>query len=351
MRHYCTYFDRGFLIQGLALWRSLTRCDPEAVLWVLALDGPTERILRALARPQVRVVPLAELEAADPALAGVKAGRAWPEYIFTLSPCLPRHLLRVHPEIDRLTYLDADLMFFASSAPIFDEMGGGSVLFTAHRFPDFLRAHYERHGIYNVGVLSWRRDASGLACLDWWRERCLEWCHDRLEPGRYADQKYLDEWPRRFAGVVECRHPGVNLAPWNWMHRRVQVAGGVVRVDDQPLVVFHFARFRPLAGTWWWQSGQLDYGVMPASLRNAIYGPYWRALRAAGDEIRRVAPGWRPATPVIRLDRTFWRTLPLRMVFGTDWLRVGGRFVSGRLGLGRYSGRVLARLRTICLRT
>lgn len=351
MPHYCTYFDAGFLAPGLTLADSLARHDPDAVLWVLALDGTVENVLRRLARPHVRVVPLAELEAADPALAAVKATRSWLEYVFTLSPCLPRHLLRAQPDIDRLTYLDADLMFFDHPAPIFDELGGGSVLFTAHRFPDYLRAHYERHGVYNVGVLAWRRDSNGLACLDWWRERCLEWCHDRLEPDRYADQKYLDEWPRRFNGVVECRHPGVNLAPWNWMNHRLQAAGGAVRVDDQPLVVFHFARFRPLAGTWWWQSGQLDYGVMPASVRNAIYGPYWHALRAAMDEVQRVAPAWRPERRATRLNRTFWRALPLRLLFGTDWLRVGDRFISGRLGLGRYSGRCLARLRTICLRT
>jgi len=350
MPHYCTYFDAAFLAPGLALADSLVRHDPDAVFWVLALDAMTEKVLHALNRPGVRVVPLTELEGADPALAAARTNRTWTEYVFTLSPCLPRHLLRTQREIERLTYLDADLFFFAGPGPIFEALGAGSVLFTAHRFPDFLRAHYEQHGIYNVGVLAWRRDANGLACLDWWRERCLEWCHDRLEAGRYADQKYLEEWPRRFAGVVECRHPGVNLAPWNWMNHRCEVAGDGVRVDGQPLVLYHFARFRPLARTWWWQSGQLDYGVMPAAMRNAIHGPYWGALRAAGEEIRRVASDWRPVRRAARLDRAFWRTLPLRLVFGTDWLRVGNRFVSGRLGLGRYSGRCLARLRTMALR-
>ena len=38
MNHYCTYFDRGFLAQGLALWRSLGKHDLDSVLWVLALD-------------------------------------------------------------------------------------------------------------------------------------------------------------------------------------------------------------------------------------------------------------------------------------------------------------------------
>jgi hypothetical protein len=344
MNHTCTYFDRGFLAQGVALARSLAAHDPAAVLWVLALDDETARALRGLKLPPLRIVSLAELEAADPALAAVKPTRSRVEYYFTLSACWPRYLLQHKPEIDRLVYLDADLYFFSSPQPIWDELDKGSVLLCAHRFPEFLK-HYERHGRYNVGVLGWRRDQNGLACLEWWRERCLEWCFDRLEADRYADQKYLEVWPQRFGGVVECCHPGVNLAPWNWMNHRYDYSSAVVRVDTQPLVVFHFARFRAICGNWWWQSGQLDYGVMPVALRNALYGVYWRALQAAAVEI-----GMTPAISVARLGRSFWRTLPMRIVFGSDWLRVGDWFVSGRLGLGRYSGRCLAGLRTIFLR-
>lgn len=346
MNHYCTYFDRGFLVPGVALGRSLLAHDPEARLWVLALDAETAQVLHALNQPAWRVVPLAELEAADAALVAARSNRSRVEYYFTLSPCWPRHLLRTRPEIDRLVYVDADLLFFSSPQPVWDELDHGSVLLCAHHFPDFLH-HYERHGHYNVGVLGWRRDADGLACLDWWRERCLEWCHDRLEPGRYADQKYLEEWPRRFGGVVECCHPGVNLAPWNWMNRRYEFAAGKILVDGQALVVFHFARFRAICGDRWWQSGQLDYGVMPWRLRQALYGAYWHALQSAISAIRRDAPDWQPGRRPARLSREFWRTLPLRLLFGTDWLRTGDTFISGRLGLGRYSGRCLALLRRI----
>ncbi len=344
MNHYCTYFDHGFLPQGVALARSLAAHDPAAVLWVLALDDETAHALRELKLSTLRIVPLAELEAAIPALAAVKPTRTRVEYYFTLSPCWPQHLLQTRPEIDRLVYLDADLFFFSSPQPIWDELDQGSVLLCAHRFPDHLK-HYEQHGRYNVGVLGWRRDRDGLACLDWWRERCLEWCFDRLEPDRYADQKYLEAWAQRFGGVVECLHPGVNLAPWNWMNHRFDYPSGAVWVDGQPLVVFHFARFRAILGDWWWQSGQLDYGVMPVALRNALYGAYWRALRAAATDLRLGAPG-----RGVRFDRAFWRALPMRLVFGSDWLRVGDRFVSGRFGLGRYSGRWLATLRRIFLR-
>lgn len=383
MNAYCTYFDRGFLPQGLALWRSLARHDPDAVLWVLALDEFTEALLRELGEPRLRVVALAELEAGDPELRAAKANRTPVEYTFTLSPCWPRWLLARQPGIDRVTYLDADLFFFGAPAPVFAAMDAAraSVLITGHRFPSWLR-HYEQHGRFNVGLLSFRRDAAGLACLDDWRARCLEWCHDRVEGDRYADQKYLDAWPARLgAALLVLDRPGVNLAPWNWANEefvarawvddgrrsRVSVAlprcetgsraqgrdapatAGQRRRGDAPgdggLVVFHFARFRPLRGDWWWQSGQLDYGVMPWRRRQAIYGPYWRALAAARAEIAARRPGFDFPRRAARGGRDFWRALPLRLVFGGNWLRVGDRFFNLRLGLGRWSGRALAAAR------
>ena len=76
MNHYCTYFDRGFLAQGLALWRSLAAHDPAAVLWILALDDVTARVMKAHGGEGDRVVGLAELEAGDAPLAAAKANRS-----------------------------------------------------------------------------------------------------------------------------------------------------------------------------------------------------------------------------------------------------------------------------------
>lgn len=344
MSHYCTAFDQAFLAPGIALWRSLARHEPGAVLWVLALDAVTAELLGELADPRLRVVPLAELERDDPALVAAKDSRSWVEYVFTLSPCWPRWLMTRRPEIDRLTCLDADLFFFANPAPVHAAMdaAGASVLVTRHGFPPWLR-HYERHGAYNVGFLSFRRDAAGLGCLDDWRTRCLAWCRDRVEDGKYADQGYLDEWPARLgSALLVLDHPGVNLAPWNWDGRTV-----VSRrwVEEGGLIAFHFARFRPLLGGHWWHSGQLDYGIMPWSLRQAIYGPYWHALRAARAEISAIRPNAAFPRHSARGGRGFWRALPLRLIFGGDWLRLGGAFWNLRFGLGRWSGRCLAALR------
>jgi hypothetical protein len=285
VNHYCTYFDRGFLIQGLALWRSLAKADVDSVLWVLALDEFTADVLREVGGTWLRVVPLAEVEAGDAELAATKVNRTRVEYFFALSPCWPRWLLEKHgmrSGIERITSVEAEMFFFASPTRIFEAMDAAkaSVLVTAQRLPLWLKRS-ERRGKFNVGFLSFQNDGVGRACLDEWRGRCLGRCLDGQEAGKHADQKYLDEWPERVgAALLILPNAGVNLAPWNWAGVEIAAeAGGAdaakdeLRVEGEPLVIFHFARFRPIYGDWWWQSGQLDYGVMPRRLRRGIYSP------------------------------------------------------------------------------
>jgi hypothetical protein len=72
-----------------------------------------------------------------------------------------------------------------------------------------------RFGIYNVGWVSVRRCEEGIKALRWWRERCIEWCHDFVDGDRFADQRYLDRLPGLFPHVHVIQHLGANLAPWN----------------------------------------------------------------------------------------------------------------------------------------
>ena len=189
-------------------------------------------------------------------------------------------LLRTRPEIDVLTYLDSDLYFFSDPTPIFEAFQGYSTLIIEHRFPP-QRVQMEAYGRYNVGWLTFRRDAQGLACVAWWRDRCLEWCYDRLEDGRFADQGYLDQFPKLFRDVLVLDHPGANLAPWNAGTHQLAEKDGHILVDGQSLIFFHFQNFRQMAPLIWRVDHRDNFVPPYRFLGRLLYRPYIRALARA----------------------------------------------------------------------
>jgi hypothetical protein len=229
-------------------------------------------------------------------------------------------MLETRPELDEITYLDADLLFFADPEPLFEEMADASLMITPHRFsPEY--ADHEKNGIYNVQFMIFRRDEQGVGALRWWHDRCIEWCYYRLEDGKLGDQKYLDDWPERFEGVHVLQHKGGGLAPWNASQYRVRARDAGIFVDEQPLIFFHYHRVRMR------HHDKHDWHPpgfhVPWRTRRIIYPPYLGALESALSEIQAVAPGFdrgidaprtvreRIETAWIRADEALRRRVPL----------------------------------------
>jgi hypothetical protein len=279
MHHFGTYFDSNYLAQGLTLYRSLMDHASPFTLWVLCFDDIAHDVMSRLNLANLRPVSHKEFEGRDEALQEAKRNRSRVEYYFTCTPSWLLYLLNHHPEIERVTYLDADLMFYASPSPIYEELGDRSILIVGHRFPERLHHLESQFGIYNVSLLAFRNDTRGKVCLQWWRDRCLEWCSDYPENGRFADQKYLDDWPVRFEGVVVAQNKGAGLAPWNHMNYTIRIQDEAITVDGDPLVFYHFQGVRMISRRFF-DPGFHRYGSMPSALRHRLYTPYVQSLLA-----------------------------------------------------------------------
>jgi hypothetical protein len=343
MHNFCTYFDRNYLARGLTLYRSLASHASPFVLWALCFDDLTYDALCKLDLPNLRPIPLGVFERDDEALLAIKEHRNQVEYYFTCTPSWLLYLLKHLPALDSLTYLDADLFFYSSPQPIYEEMGDQSVLIVGHRFPSELR-NREKYGIHNVGFLTFRNDSYGRECLHWWRERCLEWCYDRVEHGRFADQKYLDDWPVRFRQVVVLQHKGAGLAPWNVENYSLATRNGRVLVDSQPLVFFHFHNFKQV-GRRLYDPGLARFGAQANRvLKQHVYKPYVRELSATARSLSGLVDkphirlaSIRHRSPAIDTKGSESRRLPeslkhrlllSRKVYHGDlWLVIGGRIL------------------------
>lgn len=316
------------MTRGLALYQSLeSNCRLPFVLWVLCFDDHAYQVLSQMALPSMRLIRQAEFEADDAELTATKTNRSKVEYYWTCTPSLPLHILRVDPSVDIVTYLDADIFFYSDPQPLFDELGSGSILITEHRWSSDVALWAEPAGYYNVQFLIFRRDDNGLRCLRWWRDRCIEWCYARGEDGKYGDQKYLDDWPKRFEGVVVTQHKGAGVAPWNMRQYQVRREGQRLMVDDVPLIFYHFHALK-LIGDVACQPPSMYYYETKAI--TAIYMPYLRTLNMVSIRVSNVVgdPGaGRSRIPVLALMRGLlcegWLLAKWPMIAAVLW-RIGG---------------------------
>ena len=177
------------------------------------MDEESERVVRRLALPHVQIVSLAELGQRDPATP-LDEGCAHPGRVLLDGdavdlPAHPRaepsgrgHLPRRRPDV---------LLRPRSCSSTSLE---SATLIVPHRYAPRASPQGPTSGTYNVEWLTFRRDEDGLAALQWWHDRCIEWCFFRSRTGSSAirSTSTTGPLPRR---VHVLEHPGGGLAPWN----------------------------------------------------------------------------------------------------------------------------------------
>lgn len=292
MRHFCTYFDSNFLYQGLALYHSLRQHAGDFRLHVLCLDERAENILVQLALPGLIPLGINRFEQLYPQLLQAKDDRTRVEYYWTCTPWLIRHVLAELPADSQLAYLDADLFFYAGLEPIYEEWGQGELFLVPHRL-EHVPENQAVVGRFNVGLVGFRHTSQVRACLDRWAAQCLEWCHLCAEDGKLGDQKYLDEWPDLYSGVVVCQHHGVGAGAWNIRQYRLHQQGGELLLDQWPLVMLHL-NFVEIHSRWYINGLALRW-LRPA------YSRYACSIGWAARLVRQWFPDYRPRAHDLKL--------------------------------------------------
>ena len=287
LRYYCTLFDKNYLIKGLAMYKSLEEYESNFLIYILCMDDVTYLILKKLNLNFAKLIPIKDFESEE--LLTVKPDRSVAEYCWTCAPCLPAYIFENNLDVDFITYLDSDLLFFSSLQPIYEEIKDASSVITEHRFaPKFMGSIV--NGRYCVQWVSFRRDLNGLETLYWWKEKCIEWCYYKVEKDRMGDQKYLDCWTQIFKGVHELQHIGAGVAPWNFSNYRIANninKSNTIYIDSYPLIFYHFHAFEykvdsqciPMPDVY------LEDSIFP----HCIYEKYESALSESLQTIRKIS--------------------------------------------------------------
>lgn len=304
---FVTLFNSFYLARGIVMAESLLRAMPAAKLFVVCMDSDTCKVIGELGIENIVAVSREDFENEE--LLSVKPHRNTAEYCWTCTPASLKYVFEKYPEVELLTYLDADLFFFSDPAAIFKELENSSVLITAHRFRKNKKYMEEMNGIYNVQYMSFRRNADGLKVLNWWYDKCIEWCYDRHEAERYGDQKYLDKWPEIFDGVKILKNIATCLAPWNLLTHTLSCHNGRVMVDaETPLVFYHFQSLKIFSEKIF--NMTVDYRLRKKD-RELIYLPYLRELQKTIIRLKKEYPLLNPGVARMESRRGFLNSLKI----------------------------------------
>lgn len=231
--NFCTLFDSYYLLKGLGLYLSLEKVTEDFHLYVMAFDKDSYKNLLSYGFKHMTVELLDDFE--TPELLAAKKDRTKAEYCWTCGPSVIYHFLTKYG-LDEITYLDSDLFFLSNPHIIKEEAGNSSVVITEQGISE---ESAERYGRYCVQYMTFKNDEEGLGALTWWRDRCIEWCYQIMEPTRYADQKYLDEFPKRWKNVCVLENKGAGIAPWNIHRYQYKEHSLICNGIEYPFVFYH----------------------------------------------------------------------------------------------------------------
>ena len=283
--NFCTLFNSNYLSRGLVMYESLLKHCDNFHLYIFAFDDKCYDFLKSQNYNHVTVVSLNEFE--NDELLRIKPSRSKSEYCWTCSSSTILYSINKFG-LKHCTYIDADILFYSNPRVLVDEMGDKSVLITAHRYTSL----YDQSlisGKYCVQFITFKNDERGMKALNWWKDSCIEWCYAKVEDEKFGDQKYLDEFEKRFEGIYKLKHLGGGLAPWNIQQYKFEIDNdkliGIEIKTNQKFepVFFHFH------GLKFYENNIVCYASelykLNKQVQNIFYKPYIKLLNSAMNKI------------------------------------------------------------------
>jgi hypothetical protein len=205
-------------------------------------------LLEKMELSNVTLISMKNIENEDWELANIKSTRNDKEYIWTSKASILLYLLNHFSELDHIIWLDGDTAFLSDTQPIFDEWGNYSVFLTEEQYKGEYEWLSKIYGVYNTGFMGFKRDQNALRCLQWFREKLIEWCFDKPEKGRWSDQMYVNDWVTRFVNVGVAGNLGINANLYISSQNTVTKEDDNLYINGDKLILFHYYGFKYFNG-------------------------------------------------------------------------------------------------------
>ncbi|MFQ6340634.1 glycosyl transferase [Bacillus sp. AF62] len=292
MDQYDTFFTFGtivskqYILQFLAYYLSLGDKINNFHIWVLCVDQSVYDILQKMSLSHVTLIDIKKVETAE--LKNIKNTRSLQEYCWTLKPYLCSYVLLNYGEVDHIIYCDADKCFFSDPTELIKEWGLYSIFLCRQRGSSELESTF---GIYQAGLIGFKREKNSFDILTWWQMKCLENCSTTYDAyyNSWGDQKYLEGIPNLFGNIKIIDNIGVNVAPWNVIMNNNHIISqkdNQVYIDNQPIISYHFGSMRLLNKYEYdiWFQEPLSF---TSDILQHIYTPYIKLIHRASKKLQK----------------------------------------------------------------
>lgn len=211
MKYFFTIVNYNYVLRGLALYKSFEKIRKKDERFiVITVDKKSYQILKK--QKSLISIKSEEFECFD--LKKIKKERKINEYCWTLKPIGIDYIFKKFLDSKWVTYLDSDSMIYKSFSQEYKK--NYDVILTPHRCQiEYFKEIENNVGNFNAGFIAFKNTTNGKNVLNFWKKKCLNWCFDIPDKSRYADQKYLNDIPKKFNKIQTKPSVGLNLAPWN----------------------------------------------------------------------------------------------------------------------------------------
>lgn len=209
MYNFCSITSANYIYQTLAL----TNCLKNEKFNILCLDKVSLDFFLSKNLKRVEVFSLYDLNY-EKKLDHIRVNRSYLEFIFTVKPIFIYFIFNKLIQNSKIIYLDSDIFFFGDVKYLKKNLKNYSIFLTEHNF-SLKNIDKKKYGLYNAGFIAFNKDSFGTKALKWWKKSCLKKCSFKRTKNHFVDQKYLDQFSKKFKKVFIVNKNIFNIAPWN----------------------------------------------------------------------------------------------------------------------------------------
>ena len=242
----CTIIAKNYIAHARTLVESFREFHPEIACYVLIVDE-FERYV-APAQEQFEVISLRELELPKARTLCFKYSVT--ELCTATKPFLLEYLCQKRG-IQKLLYIDPDILVTAKLSEPFARLDSFDVVLTPHVETDFPDDGLQpddsavlQTGLFNLGFIGVRDSENTRDFLGWWKRKLQDKCVVHVQGGLFVDQKFMDLASVLFENIYVEKGTGYNVAYWNLHSRKIAKSDGMWMCNGEPLYFFHFSGYQ-----------------------------------------------------------------------------------------------------------